>query len=184
MSELSPAEKRIYDYISQTILKKGYSPSVRDIQNALSIKSTSTVHSYLARLETAGYIYKENGKSRTIRIDRDPGELKYKIPLLGDIRKNAPINADENFDGYVDFIPQKGSDINKLFAYKIHNRDFEIKGILKNDILILEKNDSPMKGDTVLLLQEDAIVVATFDPSLLRDSSVIGRVISLLRHYS
>ncbi len=183
MSELSPAEKRIYDYISQTILKKGYSPSVRDIQNALSIKSTSTVHSYLARLETAGYIYKENGKSRTIRIDREPGELKNKIPLLGDIRKDAPIDADVNFDGYVDFVPHKDSDASKLFAYKIPDCASETQGILKNDVLILEKKDLAEKGDTVLMLQGNTLTVKTFDPSILRDSSVIGRVIALLRHY-
>lgn len=68
MEELTQKESRIYKYISETLKNEGYAPSVRDIQTALNIPSTSTVHSYLARLEQKGYIQKEQGKSRTLRL--------------------------------------------------------------------------------------------------------------------
>ena len=183
MSELSPSEKRIYDYISQTILKKGYSPSVRDIQNALSIKSTSTVHSYLARLETAGYIYKETGKSRTIRIGREPGELKNKVPLLGEIRGDSPLDVEKNFDGYVDFIIPKDVSADNLLAYNIPVSSFSEQGILQNDIIIIKKTDNPKSSDTVLLLKNGTPEIKTFDPILLSDYVLLGRIIALLRSY-
>ena len=68
MEKLTERERRVYDYICETIEKNGYSPSVRDIKTALGIKSTATVHSYLERLERKDYIRKEQGKSRTLRL--------------------------------------------------------------------------------------------------------------------
>jgi SOS-response transcriptional repressor LexA len=70
MEKLTPKEQLVYDYIVDTIRREGYSPSVRDIASAVDMKSTSTVHHYIGRLEAKGYIQKESGKSRTLRIEK------------------------------------------------------------------------------------------------------------------
>ena len=92
MEILTPLEQAVYDYISRTIEKLGYAPSVRDIKAAVGIKSTSTVHSYLERLERKGYIEKEQGKSRTIRTrDKQEEPTARKIPILGQVAAGTPI---------------------------------------------------------------------------------------------
>ena len=84
MENLTERERRVYEYICGVLEKNGYSPSVRDIQTALGIKSTSTVHSYIERLESKGYIKREQGKSRTLRAGSDEGEPRsVKIPIVG-----------------------------------------------------------------------------------------------------
>ena len=87
MHTLSKKEKEVYDYICATIEENGYSPSVRDIRDNLGIKSTSTVHSYLGKLEEKGYIRKEDGKSRTLTLEggvKSP-KNKNRIPILAHI---------------------------------------------------------------------------------------------------
>ena len=82
MQKLNPREQKVYDYIAQTIRERGYAPSVRDIREALGYKSTSTVHMYLGRLEMLGYIVKDEGKSRAIRLS-DSTPAVAGVPLLG-----------------------------------------------------------------------------------------------------
>ena len=104
MENLTERERKVYDYICEVIGKDGYSPSVRDIQNALGIKSTSTVHSYIERLESKGYIRKEQGKSRTLRTGPEVEEAySIKVPVLGQVAAGLPILAAENLEGYVEF---------------------------------------------------------------------------------
>ena len=105
MNTLTPKEQMIFDFIKTTLRENGYSPSIRDIRTALNIKSTSTVHTYLERLERKGYIHKENGKSRTLRIDDDnavnPEMASVRVPIVGRVTAGQPILAEENLDGYL-----------------------------------------------------------------------------------
>ena len=115
MGELKQIEKDILEYIKDTINNEGYSPSVRDISTALNIKSTSTVHLHLHKLEEKGYIQKEQGKSRTIRVD---GASQSGIPVIGEIAAGLPVFAEQNFDGRVDFRAD-GYDPENLFALHV-----------------------------------------------------------------
>ena len=103
MTELSQKERLIFEYISDCLEKNGYAPTVRDICSALGIKSTSSVHDYLRRLETKGYIKKSSGKSRALSIESGAGmepEKMKKIPILGRVAAGIPILAIENYDGF------------------------------------------------------------------------------------
>ena len=182
MDLLSPTSKKIYEYIKRTVSEKGYSPSVRDIKNALNIKSTSTVQLHIKRLEDEGYIYKEDGKSRTIRVDVEAGSLKNKIPVLGNVQNGASLDPNENFDGYVDFIPPKGCVKEDLFALKAIKSQ-EAFGILKGDFIICSKISSadPL-GTAVALINGDPSVIYKQDAS---DADVIlGKVIASLRFFN
>lgn len=199
MEILSVQEKKVYDYVSRTIAENGYSPSVRDIQKALAIKSTSTVHIYLKRLEELGYITKENGKSRTLRVDGDNGALKNRIPILGLVRAGTPISAEQNFDGYVDFTPPKGYRRENLFALKIKGDSMKDAGILEGDTVIVNRTDYAENGDVVVAIIEDEATVKTFyrengrfrlqpqnkalNPIVVDDLSILGKVIACLRLY-
>lgn len=198
MNSLSPQEKRIYDYVKKTIAENGYSPSVRDIQNALGIGSTSTVHSRLKRLEADGYITKADGKSRTLRIDGSEQGLN-RVPVLGLVRAGSPIIAEQNFDGYVDFMTPKGYRRENLFALRVKGDSMKEAGILEGDTVIVNRTEYAENGDIVVALVDDSATVKTFyrenghyrlqpenssmDPIILDKVEILGRVISSIRVY-
>ena len=151
MNELSVKEKRVYEYICRELESRGYSPSVRDIQKALDIKSTSSVHIYLKRLEEAGYITKEQGKSRTLRAD-DVEHRPHRVPILGSISAGAPISAEQNFDGYVDFVIPKKYANEELFALKVRGYSMKDVGILHGDTVIVLRTDYAENGAFMKLI--------------------------------
>lgn len=195
MAELTKKEQDILDYIRDTISAEGYSPSVRDIRSALGIKSTSTVHQYLHRLEEKGYIIKEQGKSRTIRIE---GEAEHGVPLIGEIAAGLPILAEENFNGYVDF-NAKGYDKSKLFALEVHGQSMIDAGILDGDIIIVNQGSYADNGEIVAALVGDEATVKEFykengryrlqprnesmAPIIVDECVILGKVIACLRYY-
>ncbi len=200
--ELTELEKKIYDYITQIIRRDGYSPSVRDIQNALSIKSTSTVHSYLSRLERKGYIQKETGKSRTLRIENNAFDARksIKVPLLGKVTAGVPITAVENHEGYLDF-PALNRSYNStnLFALRVEGVSMINAGILDGDIVVVKKESYAENGDIVVALIEDEATVKRFykenghfrlqpendalEPIIVDEVSILGKVVSVIRFY-
>lgn len=202
MQPLKEKEKQVYDYICEAINREGFSPSVRDIQSHLGIKSTSTVHAYLARLEEKGYIQKENGKSRTLRIENLKGSTQrsVKVPLLGKVTAGMPILAVENFEGYIDFPTMNRSyTYNDLFALKVRGESMIDAGILDGDIVVVKKEPTADNGQIVVALTEDGATVKTFfkenghfrlqpenptmEPIIVDEVYILGRVVSVLRYY-
>ncbi len=202
MQPLTDKEQQIYDYIYETISRDGFSPSVRDIQSTLGIKSTSTVHAYLSKLEEKGYIHKENGKSRTLRIDNSGGANRrsIKVPLLGKVTAGMPILAVENFEGYIDFPTMNRSyGHNDLFALRIQGESMIEAGILNGDIVVIKKAQHADNGQIVVALLEDEATVKTFykeeghfrlqpenssmEPIISDDVYILGHVVSVLRYY-
>ena len=197
---LTEKEQRILDYIKGTIDANGYSPTVRDIRNALGIKSTSTVFSYLARLEDKGYIVRESGKSRTIRIDDQdtPPSQIIRVPILGRVRAGLPILAEENLDGYVNFIPNRRTDA-ELFALRVVGSSMIEAGIIDGDIVIVEQSSTAEDGDRIVALIDDEATVKDFyreehgfrlqprnrdmRPIYTKELTVLGRVIASVRYY-
>lgn len=198
---LTEKEQRILDYIKETIVGKGYSPTVRDISTALGIKSTSTVFSYLARLERKGYIIRESGKSRTIRVDDEGNgvpQTGIKIPIIGKVRAGLPIIAEENHDGYVNFAPDRRI-TSELFALRIIGSSMIEAGIMDGDIVIVEQTNVANDGDTVVALLGDEATVKDFyreengfrlqprnrdmRPIYTNELSILGRVIASIRYY-
>ena len=202
MQPLKEKEKLVYDYIYETINREGFSPSVRDIQSHLGIKSTSTVHAYLAKLEEKGYIRKENGKSRTLRIEslKNDGHRNVKVPLLGKVTAGMPILAVENFEGYIDFPTMNRSyTYNDLFALKVSGESMIEAGILDGDIVVVKKEPAADNGQIVVAMTEDGATVKTFykenghfrlqpenssmEPIIVDEVYILGKVVSVLRYY-
>ncbi|MBO4422667.1 MAG: transcriptional repressor LexA [Clostridia bacterium] len=195
MSGLSKKEKQIYEYIKEMINAEGYSPSVRDISTALGIKSTSTVHLHLHRLEEKGYIQKEQGKSRTIRVE---GTQPHGVPLLGDVAAGMPILAQQNIDGYIEF-KADGYGGAELFALRVKGESMIDAGILDGDIIIVSAGSYAENGDIVVALVGNEATVKQFykekgryrlqpknetmEPIIVDECTVLGKVIASLRYY-
>lgn len=199
MKKLTASEKRVYECIKRSVAEKGYAPSVRDICEELGYKSTSTVHLYLGRLEQLGYIEREDGKSRAISIAAHDGSA-HGIPVLGRVTAGIPVLAEENFDRYIDFVPNGTKfDKNNLFALRVSGMSMLYAGILDGDFVIVEKGDYAENGDIVVAMIEDEATVKTFyrenggfrlqpqnpdfEPIIVKDLSILGKVIATVRYY-
>ncbi len=207
MVPLSQKEQLVFDYIKENIRHNGYSPSIRDICTALSIKSTSTVHTCLEKLEKKGYIQKENGKSRTLRIEgvtyeEDPEKAsnEFNIPILGKVTAGQPILAVENYEGYVRY--PKGiypTPDGEMFALKVTGTSMIEAGIMDGDIVIVEKTAMAENGDIVVALIDDEATVKTFYkeeghfrlqpenktmlPIIVNSLMILGKVVTSIRYY-
>ena len=203
MNQMNHKERAVYEFIIDRIKKEGFSPSVRDIKIALNIKSTSTVHAYLEKLEKKGYIQKEAGKSRTIRVDNVDAagrRTSIRVPILGQVTAGIPILAIENHDGYLDFPIYKQSYLNsRLFALRIRGDSMIEAGIINGDYVVVEKRNYADNGEIVVALIDDEATVKKYyiedgnirlqpcnpgmRPIIVKDATVLGKVISVLRFY-
>lgn len=201
--KLTVKEQNMLDYIRTTLRSTGYSPTVRDIQTALNIKSTSTVHAYLDRLEAKGYISKSAGKSRTIRTSdveaRGSGDA-VKIPLVGQVAAGQPILAVENIERHIDF-PLDGKHYapNELYALRVKGQSMIEAGIANGDIIIVRKQAVANDGDIVVALIEDEATVKTFyrekgkirlqpenstmQPIIVDRALILGKVIAAVKYF-
>ena len=200
-SQYNEREKAIFDYINDTIRNEGYSPTVRDIQSALGIKSTSTVHSYLTRLEEKGLIRKKTGKSRTLQTgSTGDGRRTVRVPLLGQVRAGMPILAIENYEGYIEYpLMNKSYPENELFSLRITGDSMMNAGILDGDIIVVRKCAYAENGEIVVALVDDGATVKTFykedghfrlqpendtmKPIIVDEVYILGKVIANLRFY-
>lgn len=203
MPDLKPKERKVLDFIRDSITENGFAPSVRDICVALDIKSTSTVHLYLRRLEEKGYIDRCDGKSRAIRVDsyhtapRD--ENSYRVPILGQVAAGVPILTVENFDGYLDYTTMKKYDKDALFALKVSGTSMIEAGILDGDYVVVEQRPYADNGDIVVAMIDDSATVKRFfkekgryrlqpenaamKPIYTDEVTVLGKVVACIRYY-
>lgn len=202
-ANLTAREREIYEYILNTIKSEGYAPSVRDICTALNMKSTSTVHSYITRLEEKGVITKDRGKSRTLRVDESSSSKSsstLRVPILGKVAAGMPILAVENYEGYID-VPKPSSTMtaNDLFALKVQGESMIEVGIMDGDIVVIEKRNTAADGDIIVALVEDEATVKTFykedgrfrlqpenstmEPIYVKELIVLGKVVASMRFY-
>ncbi|MBE6678587.1 MAG: transcriptional repressor LexA [Ruminococcaceae bacterium] len=199
--KLTDKEKAVFKYIRSTIRNYGYAPSVRDICAAVGIKSTSTVHGYIKRLEEKGYINRVDGKSRAMTVSggkSDEETRTVRVPLLGQVRAGLPILAVENYEGYVDY-PASMSGSSQLFALRVVGDSMIEAGILNGDIVIVESRRYAEDGEIVLALIDDSATVKYFfreegrarlqpansnmQPIYTDDLTILGKVIANFRFY-
>lgn len=195
MEKLNPKEQKVYDYIVQSIKKNGYAPSVRDICHDLEYKSTSTVHMYINRLEMFGYLSKEDGKSRAVKLANDSNVLA--VPIVDTVTAGVPILTSEQFDSYVGCVGNYPT--NELFALKIKGNSMVEAGILDKDIIVARKTCYAENGEIVVALIDNEATVKRFfrengqyrlqpenselGPIILDEVLIIGKVISVQRYY-
>lgn len=198
---ITERDLRILEFIKESIEKNGYAPSVRDIRDEFDIKSTSTVHAALKKLEENGYIRKEQAKSRALSVDtQEKNEQSAKIPLLGRVAAGLPILAEENIEGYVDFpLSQSELKYNKYFALRVNGESMINAGILDGDILIVKKASYADNGTIVVAGVDDEATVKRFyrenghyrlqpenssmEPIIVDNAYILGIVTASLRFY-
>lgn len=198
--KITAKQQEILEYIKETILSKGYPPAVREICEAVHLKSTSSVHSHLETLEKNGYIRRDPTKPRTIEILDDDFALTRRevvnVPILGTVAAGMPILAEENIEDYipipVEMLPNK-----EVFMLKVKGDSMIEAGIFNNDKVIVARQPTAENGDKVVALLEDSATVKTFykengryrlqpenasmEPIIVDEVQILGKVIGLFR---
>lgn len=185
----------IYEYIRDCIQTHGVSPTVREICEAVDIKSTSTVHYYLQMLEERGLIVKDPMKKRTIKI---PGAGAKTVPLVGTVTAGLPITAIEEVEDYIP-VSNLSGDVRDYFALRVRGYSMKNAGIMDGDIIIVRKTPVADNGDIVVALLDDEATVKRFfkhkdyirlqpenddfEPILSQEVAVLGKVVTLIRNY-
>lgn len=200
--KISPKQKEILEFIKDQILTRGFPPSVRDICEAVHLKSTSSVHSHLETLEKNGYIRRDPTKPRAIEILDDTFNLTRRevtnVPLVGRVAAGEPILAQENIENYFP-IPVEMLPNNNTFMLTVKGESMINAGILDGDYVLVEEQHTALNGDMVVALIEDGATVKTFykeegvirlqpendfmDPIIVRDVQILGKVIGVFRFF-
>lgn len=200
--KISKKQEEILEYIKSQILERGFPPAVREICEAVNLKSTSSVHSHLETLEKNGYIRRDPTKPRAIEILDDTFNLTRReianIPLIGRVAAGEPLLAQEHIENYfpipVELLPNK-----QTFLLSVKGESMINAGILDGDMVLVEEAHTASNGDMVVALIEDGATVKTFykekdhirlqpendsmDPIIVRDVSIIGKVIGVFRFF-
>lgn len=205
LGALTTKQQEILDYLKDCILKKGYPPAVREICEAVHLKSTSSVHAHLETLEEKGYIRKDPTKPRAIEILDDTFNLSRRelvnIPIIGTVTCGEPIIAEERIDGYFPVPPEylhpNGKDV---FMLKVKGDSMINAGIFHGDLVMVEEGSTARNTDIVCALIDDSATVKTYykegdhirlqpendsmDPIIIYDDiSILGKVIGLFRTF-
>ena len=211
MQKLTAMQQKIYDYIANTVRNQGYPPSVREIGEAVGLKSPSTVHFHIKHLEELGYISKSGRKGRALTLTEraapaaaapapaQEAEMPSgRVPVLGDVAAGSPILAQECIDDYISFDTQ-GRD-GEFFALRVRGESMLNAGILPGDLVVVHRQPTAQNGEIVVALLEDEATVkrlsrrggevwllpenANYSPIDGRYASILGTVAAVLRTYS
>ncbi len=197
---ITAKQQEILEYIKETILKKGYPPSVREICEAVHLKSTSSVHSHLETMERNGYIRRDPTKPRTIEIIDDCFNLTRRevvnVPMIGTVAAGQPILAEENIENYfpvpVELLPN-----GQTFMLRVKGESMINAGIFDGDQIIVKQQEYAHNGDIVVALIDDSATVKRFykekghyrlqpendalEPIIVDEVKILGIVIGLIR---
>ena len=198
--KITAKQLEILEYIKQEILDGGYPPAVREICDAVHLKSTSSVHSHLETLEKNGYIRRDPTKPRAIEVGDDGFQSvrteMTSIPIVGTVAAGQPILASENISGFfpmpVDMVPNS-----ETFALKGKGDSMINIGIFSGDTVFVEKCSTARNGDVVVALVDDSATVKTFykegghfrlqpendtmDPIIVDEVQILGKVFGVFR---
>lgn len=200
--KISAKQQEILEYIKQEILHKGYPPAVREICEAVHLKSTSSVHSHLETLEKNGYIRRDPTKPRAIEIIDDCFNLTRRemtqVPVIGRVAAGQPILAQENIEDYFP-IPMELMPNAESFMLKVKGESMINAGILDGDNVLVAQQDTARNGDIVVALIDDSATVKTFykeeghvrlqpendtmDPIIVDDCTILGKVFGVFRFF-
>lgn len=199
--KISAKQMEILEYIKSEILNKGFPPAVREICEAVNLKSTSSVHSHLETLEKNGYIRRDPTKPRAIEIIDDNFNLTRRevvnVPLVGRVAAGEPLLAVENVETYFP-IPAEFMPNAQTFMLEVRGDSMINAGIFSGDKVIVEQRDSARNGEMIVALVEDGATVKTFykedgyirlqpendymEPIIVHgEVQILGKVIGVLR---
>jgi repressor LexA len=200
--KISKKQQEILEYIKNQILQRGFPPAVREICEAVNLKSTSSVHSHLETLEKNGYIRRDPTKPRAIEILDDTFNLTRRemvnVPIIGQVAAGQPILAEENIEDYFPF-PAERMPNKQTFLLKVKGESMINAGVLDGDYVLVEQDATASNGDMVVALVEDSATVKTFykeegvfrlqpendfmDPIIVKEVSILGKVIGVMRFF-
>ena len=200
---ITAKQKEILEYIKSEILKRGFPPAVREICEAVHLKSTSSVHSHLESLERKGYIRRDPTKPRAIEILDDSFKLLRKdmvnVPIVGKIAAGSPLLAVENIESYFP-IPSEYLPNAQTFLLEVKGESMINAGILDGDLVLVEQSSVADNGDIVVALLDDSATVKRFykeegifrlqpendalEPIIVRDLQIMGKVIGVFRFFA
>ena len=198
--KISAKQQQILEYIKEEILQKGYPPAVREICNAVDLKSTSTVHAHLEKLEKNGYIRRDPTKPRAIEIVDDNFQQvrteMISIPVVGRVAAGEPIFADQNISGYFP-VPASMVPAGDSFVLNVKGDSMINAGIFSEDQIFVHACNTANNGEMVVALIDDSATVKTFykedghirlqpenedmDPIIVIDCQILGRVFGVFR---
>lgn len=186
---------RIYEYLQTVIPQQGYAPSVREICEAVGLKSPSTVHFHLKRLQERGLIEKGDFKGRAIVLTAQ--REKDRIPILGDVAAGTPILAQECIDDYLTF--DCGGREEEYFALRVRGESMLNAGILPDDLVVVRRQPDAVNGEIIVALLGDEATVKRlsrhdgqiwllpenddYQPIDGTNAQVLGRVTAVVRQY-
>lgn len=204
MNDLSAKQLEILSYMKNEVSQKGYPPSVREICMAVGLKSTSTVHGHLERLEKKGYIRRDPTKPRAIEILDPSDNIIHKremvdVPIVGNVTAGVPILAVENIEDTFP-IPIEYVNNDEVFMLRVKGDSMIEAGIFNKDLILVRQQSYADNGDIVVaLLDDDYATVKTFykekdhirlqpenaalSPIIVSDVSIVGKVIGLFRKF-
>ena len=159
MAQLSKMQQKIYEYIASCIREQGYPPSVREIGEAVGLKSPSTVHFHLKHLEEAGVIEKGVGKGRAITLT-EPLVPEGRVPIVGNVAAGSPILAEECIEDYLTF--DTGGRSGEYFALRVRGESMLNAGILPGDLVVVRRQPEANNGEIVVAMIEDEATVKRF----------------------
>ncbi len=192
-------QQRILDFIKSEIQTKGYPPSVREIAQAVGLKSTSTVHGHLQRLEKRGLLHRDAMKPRAMEVMGDPNFVRNNstaVPVVGRVTAGLPILAEENLDEYV-AIPEVMLGEGEHFILLVRGDSMIEAGILDGDYIVVKRCAEALNGEIVVAMIDDSATVKRFykedghfrlqpenssmEPIYADEVTVLGKVVSLYR---
>ena len=200
--KISEKQREILEYIKQEILQRGYPPAVREICDAVNLKSTSSVHSHLETLEKNGYIRRDPTKPRAIEICDDSFQMvrteMVSIPVIGNVAAGQPIFAEENIQEYYP-VPAEDVPKGESFILKVRGESMINAGIFSGDRIFVNSCNTANNGDIVVALIDDSATVKTFyrenghirlqpendtmEPIIVNDCQIVGKVFGVLRFF-
>lgn len=198
--KITAKQQEVLEYIKQEILQRGYPPAVREICEAVNLKSTSSVHAHLESLEKNGYIRRDPTKPRAIEIVDDTFNLQRRemvnVPIVGHVAAGQPILATENIDNYFP-IPVEMMPNCQTFMLRVKGDSMINVGIFDGDLILVQQQNTARDGDIVVALVDDSATVKTFykkngyirlqpendhmDPILVPDCTILGKVFGVFR---
>ena len=190
--------QKILDFIKHEIEMKGYPPSVREICQAVGLKSTSTVHAHLNHLEDQGLIRRDSTKPRALEVVDGTMARSRSVPLVGRVTAGLPILAVENIEDYL-VLPQNMLGRDEMFCLRVQGESMIDAGIMDGDIVVLRKQDTAENGEIVVALVDDEATLkrifyeedrvrlqpenTTMDPIYVESATVLGKLTALIRQF-
>lgn len=201
--KISPKQQEILEYIKSQILERGFPPAVRDICEAVHLKSTSSVHSHLETLEKNGYIRRDPTKPRAIEILDESFNFTRRemvnVPMVGRVAAGEPLLAEQNVENYFT-IPMEFMPNNQTFMLRVKGDSMINIGIFDGDLVLVEQRQTARNGEVIVALVEDGATVKRFfkeegvfrlqpendalDPIIVKEVQILGKVIGVFRFLS